>query len=141
MYSILQYVIHEHNAIRAGLHYDLRIKIPNKNLIASWALPKAEFPKFPGDKKLAVRVNDHGRYWLYIDNLDIPEGEYGAGHVKIVQKGLAEVEGWSDKYITFNIKGRIATGRYSLIKIVPKEKNPQDIWVLVKNKDQEVKNR
>ena len=142
MYSIVPYVIHEHDADKAGKHFDLRLKIPNKNLLESWALPKAKFPSKPGEKVLAIQGSPHGRYWLYMDNLDIPEGEYGAGHIKIVQKGLCSIEGWNnDKYITFNIKGQIANGRFSLIKIKDKENRQENLWILVKNKDQEIKNK
>jgi bifunctional non-homologous end joining protein LigD len=141
MYALLPYVIHKHNAKHAGLHFDFRIKYPNKNLLASWALPKATFPQKPGEKFLAIKVNDHGRYWLNVDSMDIPEGEHGHGHLDAVQKGIAEVEGWGPNYVTFNIKGKIATGRFSLIKIKPKEQTKDDVWVLVKNKDQNIKNK
>lgn len=131
---IVPYVIHEHDAKRAGHHLDFRIKFPNKNLAASWAIPKGEFPRKPGEKVLAVRTNDHGRYWLYIDNLTIPEGEYGAGTIKILQKGKAEIYGWSDKHITFVIKGSVANGRYSIIKFNGRKEDKGNTWVLIKTK-------
>lgn len=140
MYALLPYVIHEHHAKHAGLHFDLRIKYPNKNLLASWALPKAKFPEKPGEKILALKVNDHGKYWLNVDSMEIPEGDHGHGHLFAVQKGVAEVEGWGPNFVTFNIKGKIATGRFTLIKMKPRGKD-QEEWILVKNKDQNIKNK
>jgi len=136
MYSIQPYVIHVHDALKAGQHWDLRIQIPNKRLLASWAIPRAVFPKNPGDKVLAVKVNDHGRYWLYMDNQTIPKGEYGAGTIKILQKGNAEIEGWSNNHITFRIRGRVVNGRYVLIKFKPRPGEKEDTWYLVKTKRQ-----
>lgn len=131
----VKYVIQEHFAKRAGRHYDLRIKYPFKNLAASWAIPKVHFPDNPGEKVLAVRTQDHGRYWLYIDRLDIPQGERGAGYIKTVQTGKALIYGWTYRHITFYIEGSVATGRFSLIKFPSKEKKT-DTWIMIKTKKQ-----
>ena len=128
-----KYVIHLHDAHRAGKHYDLRIEIPRKRLLASWALPKTKIPTKYKEKVLAVRVNDHGRYWLYFEG-DIPKGEYGAGSVKIVESGTLEVLGWSDRFITVIGDGNLLNGRYHLIKFKPKEKGT-NTWVLQKGRD------
>jgi len=128
------YVIHKHDADRAGSHYDLRIKIPKKRLLASFALPKLKFPKDSTEKVLAIRTNDHGRYWMYYQG-EIPKGEYGAGKISIVQKGQAEIFGWNSKHITFSIEGPIATGRFSLIKFKGKRDNA-NTWILIKTKEQ-----
>jgi len=129
----VKYVIQQHSAKRAGEHYDLRIKYPFKNLAASWALPKSHFPEKTGERVLAIRTHDHGRYWLYIDKLDIPPGEYGAGYIKTIQGGKALIYGWTNDHITFYINGRIATGRFSLIKFKSKERKT-NTWVLIKTK-------
>jgi bifunctional non-homologous end joining protein LigD len=134
-YRFLKYVIHEHFANKAGHHYDLRIEYPNKKLIASWAIPKHIFPKEIGDKVLTVKVNDHGRYWLSVDNMTIDEGEYGAGKIKLIQKGIATVYGWSDTHVTFKIEGTIATGTFTLIKFKPKGNEKVDTWVMIRIKD------
>lgn len=131
------YVLHEHNANRAGLHYDFRFKMPSKNLLYSFALPKAHFPNKIGEKCLAVRTNDHGRYWLFFQG-EIPKGEYGAGTIKIIQKGELELLGLGPGYITFRIHGDIADGRFSLIKFKGKEGGKTDTWVLIKIKEKEI---
>ena len=88
------YVIQEHISDRAGRHYDLRIMYLRSNKLASWALPKAKIPKRPREKYLAVRTADHDPVWLSFRG-KIPEGEYGSGTVKIVQKGELEMIRWS----------------------------------------------
>ena len=78
---------------------------------------------------------DHGYYWLHTDNMNIPKGEYGAGTITVVQKGILEVEGWSETHITFRIEGKHVCGRYSLIRFPAKEKGA-DTWALIKTKVQ-----
>lgn len=130
-----QYVIHEHLALRAGKHWDLRIQIPRKRLLASWALPKSYIPTKYGEKVLAVRGHDHGAYWLYFEG-SIPKGEYGAGTIKILEKGTLEVLGWSDRFWTIIGNGNLFQGRYHLTKFKPKEKKT-DTWILLKGHDNE----
>ena len=127
------YVIHEHIAERAGVHYDLRIKRLKGGLLESWALPKATFPQAYGEKLLAVRTNPHSRLWLYFEG-EIEDG-YGKGKVRIVQKGEAEILGWSDKYITFRIEGPVVSGKFSLIRFKPKKHEKVDTWILIKSRE------
>lgn len=141
MFANERFILHEHNAKTAGLHYDLRIKIPNRELLASFALPKAKIPQNPGEKVLAVRTNDHGLYFLNVDHMIIPPGDYGEGEIKSVQKGICEIEGWGKEHITFIIKGEKNTpyfnGRFALIKFKGKKNSDRDnLWVLVKTKKQ-----
>lgn len=140
MYSLEQFIIHQHDAKQAGLHFDLRISIPNRDLLASFALPKMRIPQSPGDKVLAVRTNDHGRYWINVDKMDIPDGEYGAGKITTFDKGRIEIEGWSKDHITFQIRSSVKdsfNGRYALIKFKGGKTHDRDnLWVLVKTKKQ-----
>ena len=129
------YVVHEHLAKIAGRHYDLRIQIPRHRLLASWALPKAHIPIHYGEKVLAIKGQDHGAYWLYFEG-NIPAGQYGYGSIKILESGVLEILGWSDRFITFIGQGNIVHGRYHLTKFKPKEKNT-DTWILLKGKDKE----
>jgi len=54
------FVVIKHEAKRAGLHYDLRFKMPTSNMWASFAIRKG-VPTSPGQKVLAVRTHDHTR--------------------------------------------------------------------------------
>ena len=140
MYSYEKYVLHKHSANTAGLHWDLRISIPNRDLLASFAIPKAKIPKIPGEKVLCVKTSDHGRYWLNIENMTIPDGEYGAGEISTISKGVCEIEGWSSSHITFYIHSDVKEsfhGRYALIKFAGKKTHDREnLWVLVKTKKQ-----
>lgn len=139
MYSLEQYILVEHDAKIAGKHIDLRISIPNRSMLASFAIPKGNIPQVPGTKVLMIRTHNHGRYHLYIDNMDIPDGEYGAGTIKKLEKGNVEVIGWSDKYITLQFRNSsyFASGRYLMVKFKGKQKRDkgqQDLWIMMKLK-------
>jgi len=118
------YVIQEHHAKR--LHWDLRFEIDN--VLKSWALPKSP-PQKEGEKRLAVQVDDHPlEYALFEGN--IPEGNYGAGEVKIWDRGTFELSEEMDKKLVVNIKGNKLQGRYCLLHFKSNEKN----WLFFKMK-------
>ena len=138
------WILHRHNAFHAGLHYDLRIKYPDKRMLASFAIPKDKFPKGPGSKSIAIKVNDHSMSWLTKDNVKIPRGEYGAGFIKTVQKGTATVLFWTDKVIVFEVEGDFANGRYYLFNTARKKSTKRtgstsEIWILLQKKEEESK--
>jgi hypothetical protein len=137
--KVVRYIIHQHDAVRAGLHLDLRFQQPNSNLIVSFAIPKAEIPQNIGDKVLAIKVEDHGQYFLNVDNMSIPKGQYGHGEMKMIQKGRMILEGFSPDYITFRMpEGKHMNGRFALIRFKkndPKEK--QQIYILTKIKEKD----
>ncbi len=120
------YVIQEHHATR--LHWDLRFE--EDNILKSWALPKHP-PEIEGEKRLAVSVPDHPIEYAMFEG-EIPEGNYGAGQVKIWDKGTFDLEEKTSKKWIVNIKGAKLQGRYCLIHFKPKEKN----WLFFKLKDE-----
>lgn len=141
MYSTEKFIIHTHLAKKAGPHIDLRIGIPNRDSLASFALPKSKIPQNPGEKVLAVRGADHGRVWANIDNMEIPDGDYGAGTISTMQKGTCQIEGWSHSHITFRVNGSSVKGgldgRYALIRFRgSKSGDRNNLWVLLKTKVQ-----
>ena len=128
------YVIHEHQAKRAGKHYDLRIRYPSKKSLISFAIPKARFPEVK-EKFLVIKGLDHPLEWLRWSR-PIKRG-YGAGTFKIVQKGKAQIFRWENKHITFKIEGAVVSGRFSLIKISKVGKNA---WILIRLKEKYLEN-
>ncbi len=116
------YVIHEHNATR--LHWDLRLE--QDNVLKSWALPKLP-PQKIGEKRLAVQVDDHPIEYAMFEG-QIPQGNYGAGQVKIWDSGTFETIEKEVKKIVVNIKGKKLQGKYCLVHFKPNEKN----WLFFK---------
>src|SRR3989338_3947224 len=81
----LVYAIQEHWATRH--HHDLRLEY--KGVLLSWALPKG--PPKGKEKRLAVQTEDHPKDYAKFHG-KIPEGQYGAGTVKIWDRGWYEPE-------------------------------------------------
>jgi DNA ligase D-like protein (predicted 3'-phosphoesterase) len=120
------FVIQEHHARR--LHYDLRLE--KEGVLRSWAVPKG-IPEKVGDKKLAVQTEDHPIAYADFEGT-IPEGQYGAGTVKIWDKGSYEVKIWKEDIIEFTLKGERLHGRYVLTKF---KKAGEKNWLLLKARD------
>ncbi|KPQ41463.1 MAG: ATP-dependent DNA ligase, partial [Candidatus Methanoperedens nitroreducens] len=59
----------------------------------------------------------------------IPEGQYGAGTVKIWDKGFYETIYWKENKIEFIVKGEKMKGRYVLVKF---KKAGEKNWLLFK---------
>jgi len=104
------YVIQEHHA--SHLHWDLRLEM--EGVLKSWAIPKWP-PVDEGVRRLAVAVEDHPLEYASFEGT-IAEGQYGAGEVRIWDKGTYEpVEVHEDKII-INVNGERLKGEYCLVK-------------------------
>ncbi|MFQ6068249.1 MAG: DNA polymerase ligase N-terminal domain-containing protein [Candidatus Bathyarchaeia archaeon] len=117
------YVIQKHNATH--LHYDLRLEMDG--VLKSWAVPKIP-PIEPGTKRLAVEVEDHPVEYANFEGT-IPEGEYGAGTVKIWDKGSYTLLERKESKITIDIHGEKLKGIYYLIRFKGKKN-----WLFFKKK-------
>ena len=105
-----RFVIQEHHATH--LHYDFRLEM--NGVLKSWALPKKP-PRSKTIKRLAIQVADHLRSYADFEG-EIPEGNYGAGKVKIWDKGTYRLIEKTPKKIEVELKGKILQGKYVLIK-------------------------
>ncbi|MBN1354538.1 MAG: ATP-dependent DNA ligase [Candidatus Omnitrophica bacterium] len=121
------YVIHEHHA--SHLHYDLRLEIDS--VLKSWAIPKKP-PLKKGIKRLAVQTEDHKLEYAGFEG-EIAGGLYGAGKVRIWDKGYYAPLEMKDGAIVIKISGEKLNGTYCLIKLrprAPKEKGKN--WIFFK---------
>jgi bifunctional non-homologous end joining protein LigD len=123
------FVVQEHHARR--LHYDLRLE--NGGVLKSWAVPKG-MPESADQKRLAVETEDHPLDYANFEGT-IPKGQYGAGTVKIWDKGMYELKVWDEKMVEFTLKGQKLTGRYVLVRL---KKAGEKNWLLLKGREKNV---
>ncbi len=129
-----RFVVHKHAARR--LHYDLRLELGGA--YKSWAVTRG--PSFdPGDKRLAVHVEDHPLDYGTFEGT-IPEGEYGGGTVMLWDSGVWEPEGDADENyaagrLKFRLHGQKLGGAWMLVRIKGRQER-QDPWLLIKERDE-----
>lgn len=121
--NLNRFVVQEHHA--RNLHYDFRLEL--EGVLKSWAVPKG-VPEIIGIKRLAVQVEDHPVEYINFSGT-IPEGEYGAGEVKIWDKGEYELlAGDLDKGgIKIKLNGKKLKGDYALVRFKDKKN-----WLIYK---------
>jgi bifunctional non-homologous end joining protein LigD len=105
-----RFVVQEHSARR--LHWDLRLE--HDGVAASWAIPNG-IPEDPAENRKAVHTEDHPLEYLDFEG-EIPAGEYGAGTMRIWDRGTYEVEKWEKEKIVFSFSGERLSGRYALFR-------------------------
>lgn len=122
------YLIQEHDASR--LHYDLRLELDG--VLKSFAVPKGPSDD-PEVKRLAVQTEDHPLAYAAFHGT-IPEGEYGAGTVKIWDRGTYEnlknqslESQFNSGQVEIDIKGQKVKGAYVIFR-TGRGKN----WILKK---------
>jgi len=118
-----RFVVHDHCALKAGHHHDFRLEM--EGVLKSWAVPKG-VPEKKGKCVLAIFTEDHPVSYFNFEG-EIPEGCYGAGVVKIFDKGTYKLIEKTENKIVFELKGKKLRGRYTLLKF----KKPNQ-WLLFK---------
>ncbi len=121
------FVIQRHDATR--LHYDLRLE--RDGVLVSWAVPKG-LPLVKGEKHLAVQTEDHPMEYGSFQGT-IPKGHYGAGEVRIWDRGTYDLLEWTDKKVSFRLNGERHHGEYHLVKTSRGERD----WLIFLGRDSE----
>jgi bifunctional non-homologous end joining protein LigD len=127
----LKFVVQRHAA--STLHYDFRLEMDG--VLKSWAVTK-EPAEDSAVKRLAVRTEDHPLEYADFEG-DIPEREYGAGHVDLWDQGAwvpdePPLTAVRRGKLTFELKGRRMKGRWALIRMGNASTRKKDLWLLMK---------
>lgn len=140
VYNILnkrnnKFIIHEHHAERAGLHYDIRLE--KDNVLKSWATRK--LPQLINNELKRIQLfqtPDHNIEWLdfgiYKDtdnenNKYVISDGYGKGKVYIYDKGNYKIIKWTKNKITIDFDGKKIKGMYTILKY-------NDTFLMIKHK-------
>jgi bifunctional non-homologous end joining protein LigD len=133
------FVVQKHDATR--LHYDLRLELDG--VLKSWAVTKGP-SNHPGDKRLAVRVEDHPLEYGSFEGT-IPEDEYGGGTVMLWDRGSWEPvgdphEGLDKGDLKFRLYGERMKGEYVLVHMKGRDTKrrsgpDRENWLLIKHQD------
>lgn len=105
------FVVHEHQA--SHYHWDLRLEM--EGVLKSWAVPKDPGDVNKGIKRLAIQVEDHDIEYADFEGI-IPQGMYGAGTVKIYDRGEFVLQDKNSSRILFELKGKKLNGKYILTR-------------------------
>src|SRR3954452_10101803 len=132
----LPFVIQKHAATR--LHYDFRLGWDG--VLKSWAVTKG--PSYvPGDKRLAVQVEDHPMDYGGFEGI-IPKGQYGGGTVILWDRGTWEPhvdveEGLRKGSLKFAMHGEKMKGNWALVRMGGRAANEsKPNWLLIKEHDE-----
>ncbi len=119
-----KFVLHKHQS--RTLHYDLRIQTGLR--LKSFAVPKGIPPQ--GKKHLAIYTGTRALTALKFEG-DIPEGQYGAGTIKIWDSGNFDMLEKSKTKFLCDFKGKKLKGKYALVKF---ERAGENNWLFFKHK-------
>jgi bifunctional non-homologous end joining protein LigD len=119
--------------LASHLHYDFRLE--HNGVLLSWAVPKGPSLR-PGDKRLAMRVEDHPFDYGEFEGV-IPEG-YGAGIVMLWDKGTwqplsDDIDAALRKgELKFQLNGVKLKGSWVIVRTGGPEGRS---WLLIKHRD------
>lgn len=133
-----RFVIQKHDATR--LHYDLRLEL--NGVFKSWAVTRG--PSLdPGDKRLAIEVEDHPLDYGDFEGT-IPKRQYGGGTVMLWDRGYWEPEGKRSPEqalakgdFKFTLEGERLHGSFVLVRMAnDREGRKRTNWLLIKHRDE-----
>ena len=138
----LPFVIQKHAA--SHLHYDFRLGW--NGVLKSWAVAKGP-SYYPGDRRLAVQVEDHPMEYGGFEGI-IPKGQYGGGTVMVWDQGTWEPhtdvdEGLKSGSLKFEMNGTKMHGNWTLVRMNKSANgsrrwgsSDKPNWLLIKEHDE-----
>ncbi|MBV8781308.1 MAG: hypothetical protein JO353_07915 [Phycisphaerae bacterium] len=126
--------------LASHLHYDFRLE--HQGVLLSWAVPKGPSLN-PGDKRLAMRVEDHPLDYGDFEGV-IPEG-YGAGVVMLWDRGSWKPEAQTPDVgraikageLKFTLDGTKLKGSWVLVRTGRGSDGGESrTWLLIKHRDE-----
>jgi bifunctional non-homologous end joining protein LigD len=136
----LSFVVQMHRARQ--LHYDFRLEL--NGVLLSWAVPRG--PSLdPGEKRLAVHVEDHPIEYGGFEGV-IPKGQYGGGTVLLWDRGTWTPldpdpdAAFRKGALKFRLDGEKMHGNWALVRMNgrrAKAANGHENWLLIKERDAE----
>jgi bifunctional non-homologous end joining protein LigD len=126
-----RFVIQQHHA--TAFHHDVRLEMIDDGtpVLVSWAVPK-RLPRRRGGRALAIRTEDHPMGYGSFSGT-IPDGEYGAGEVRIFDEGEYEMVARTDDRLTVRLEGRRLAGIWHLVHTGPE--SGRDQWLAIMSED------
>lgn len=115
-----KFVVIEHDAKKAGKHFDIRFKKPNSNMWDSFACPKG-IPLKPAERRMVIKTTEHTEKEAIFTG-EIKSG-YGAGILKKWDSGSCIIEKYSKKHIVIIFKGSKLKNKYHFISTGVMDKN------------------
>ena len=133
-HSTPRFVVQRHAA--SHLHFDFRLEIDG--VLKSWAVTK-EPTADPLVKRLAVHTEDHPVQYAEFEG-DIPESEYGGGHMDIWDEGTwvpaeTPLTAYRRGRLKFELKGKRLRGSWALVRMGNAQTRKRDLWLLMKLDD------
>ena len=130
------FVVQKHDA--SHLHWDFRLEMDG--VLKSWAVPKG--PSLdPGDKRLAMRTEDHPLDYGDFEGT-IPKEEYGGGTVMLWDQGRWIPEPGKDPrktieegHLHFTLEGERMKGEWVMFRLKPRKGQSRESWMLKKVDD------
>ena len=121
----MRFVVQEHNARKAGLHWDFRLEDPEcEGNFLSWVIPKLTVKQ---RCKLAIKVADHSEECAYFEGTYAPG--YGEGTVKIWDEGTCKFTEEDHRKIKFQLDGEKLNGSFLLTR----KKGSEEHWFLIQS--------
>jgi DNA ligase D-like protein (predicted 3'-phosphoesterase) len=92
----------------------------------SFAIPKAKEPA-KGEKLLAIETEPHPVEYNNFEG-KIPEGMYGAGDVKIYDRGKVKWISVKNNRVVFELEGEKIKGKFKLVFFKEEEGQKKWLW-------------